>query len=73
MRLSPWMAYWRGEGGRIELGEDEPYVSHKGTIEAQVYVPVIVVECLELGKITVESRNVFRPYAPECPNLQDFA
>lgn len=51
----------------VEIGGE------RGRDEREVYVPVVVVECLELGEVTVEGRHVFRPYAPECSNLQDFA
>ncbi len=34
--------------------------------------PVVIVERLQLGKVTVEGGDLFRSYAPVCPDLEDF-
>ena len=34
--------------------------------------PVIIVEGLQLRKVTVEGESLFRSYAPVGPNLEDF-
>ena len=34
--------------------------------------PVVIVERLQLRKVTVEGGGLFRSYAPVCPDLEDF-
>jgi hypothetical protein len=34
--------------------------------------PVIIVERLQLGEVTVEGGDLFSSYAPVCPDLEDF-
>lgn len=68
MRLRPRMGNSRGEGGRMALG----IASMEATYDInRAIVPKVIVEGLELGKVTVKGRYVLRSYTPERSDLQN--